>query len=109
MSGVSNGGRTLRERDPVVLRGMLFAMSDELVYHERWDADWGIVYLNAEGHRLHEYNEETVVRWEIRTRCGLVVDGWTREQDDNKRWISLQAGLADRIARPCRRCFAVDA
>lgn len=90
---------TLEERYPVVKGTWL---DGKLVFHCREEGYTR--YLDGDGHRLRDWSD-SVVRWEVRTRCGLLLDWWTRDTDNNGRYTSLRRDYAEAIGVPCKRCF----
>lgn len=87
------------EKFPVIKGSWL---EGDLVYHVReFDSRFLI-----DGVRQQFWSDE-VNAWEIRTKCGLLLDTWTRDVDRNMRFTHLSAENAALIARPCRKCWDV--
>lgn len=100
------GGKTgtFEELFPVIRSS--FLDGDHLIYHRREDEFTR--YLDAGGKRHRVFDEAFVVRWEVRTRCGLLLDWWSRAEPDNQcRYTTLRWDFADAVARPCRKCWDV--
>jgi hypothetical protein len=97
-----SGSMSFVERFPVIKGSWI---DGNPVYHVR-DEEFTRL-LDADGNRLYVWSED-VVRWEVRTQCGVLLDWWTREEDNHGRYTTLRYDLAARIARPCRRCYEVE-
>ena len=89
---------TFEERYPVI-RGNWLAGG--LTYHRLEDE---LVRYFAAGERVANWTMD-VDRWEIRTRCGLLLDRWTRETNGIGHYTHLSARNAQLIASPCRKCW----
>lgn len=86
-----------------IIKGTWLDGSD-LVYHCR---EYEFTRWYANGERVYVWSED-VDRWEVRTRCGLLLDWWTEDSDAHGRYTTLDGPNAAAIARPCRKCWAVE-
>lgn len=87
--------------DYPVIKGTF--LDGRLVYH---CGEEGFTRWLVDGERVYVWSED-VNRWEVRTRCGLLLDWWTRDTNAHGRYTTLDAEKAAAIARPCRKCWDV--
>ena len=89
---------TFAERYPVIKGNWLHGRP---TYHRLED---GSVRYFVAGERVPKWGPD-VDRWEVRTRCGLLIDWWTPDMRAGGRYTRLSARYAQLIGRPCRRCW----
>ena len=89
---------TFEERYPVIKGDWL---SGGLTYHRLED---GSVRYFVAGERVPKWGPD-VDRWEVRTRCGLLLDWWTPNRTPSCWYTRLSARNAQLIASPCRKCW----